>query len=113
MKQADNAIWFAKVTPSVQGRVFAARSLLLQLVSAFGLLIAGPLSDNVFTPALAEGGSLTNIFGEIFGSSAGAGIALLYTICAVCMLLVGIAGFCVSSLQDVERILPDHDELQI
>jgi hypothetical protein len=31
---SETAIWLAKVAPNVQGRVFAARSLLLQLVSA-------------------------------------------------------------------------------
>jgi MFS transporter, DHA3 family, macrolide efflux protein len=106
---SDNAIWLAKVAPNLQGRVFAARSLLLQLVSAFGLLIAGALADNIFTPALAEGGSLIGIFGGIFGTGAGAGIALLYVICAVCMLMVGICGFYVPQLWNVERIIPDHD----
>ncbi|MDY6900923.1 MAG: MFS transporter, partial [Cyanobacteriota bacterium] len=53
---SDDAIWLTKVAPKVQGRVFAAKSLLLQLTSAFGLLIAGPLADNVFTPRLDNEG---------------------------------------------------------
>ncbi len=108
---SDDGIWLAKIPPNIQGRVFAARSLLLQLFSAFGLLIAGPLADNVFTPAIAKGGK--GIFEGIFGTGAGAGIALLYVICAVCMLVVGIGGFYVPSLWNVERIVPDHDEVKV
>jgi MFS family permease len=106
---SDDAIWLTKIAPNVQGRVFAARSLLLQLVSAFGLLMSGFLADNIFTPALSEGGSLVGIFRGIFGIGAGAGIAMLYVICAICMLLVGIIGFYIPSLRNVELILPDHD----
>ena len=108
---ADNAIWLEKVSPNVQGRVFAARSLLLQVASAAAVLIAGPLADNVFIPAFRQGGSFVDILGGIFGTGAGAGIAMLYVICAVCMFLVGLIGFYVPSLRNVERILPDHDEI--
>lgn len=104
----DTAIWLAKVPPNVQGRVFAARSLLLQIASAVGYLIAGPLADRVFTPALQSEGVLVGIFGGLFGSGSGAGIALLYVICALCMLLVGFLGFFVPLLRDVEDILPDY-----
>jgi MFS family permease len=106
---SDSAIWLAKVAPNVQGRVFAAHSLVMQCGSAAAYLIAGPLADNIFAPALATGDGLVGIFRGIFGTNAGAGIALLYVICAACMLLVGCAGFYIPQLRDVERILPDHD----
>ncbi|WP_414620441.1 MFS transporter [Calothrix sp. CCY 0018] len=102
---SDDAIWLTKVAPYVQGRVFAARSLILQLLSALGLLIAGPLADNVFTPMLNN----KSIFGGIFGIGKGAGIAMLYVISAVCMLLVGVIGFTIPSLRNVESTVADHD----
>jgi MFS transporter, DHA3 family, macrolide efflux protein len=108
---SDTAIWLAKVAPNVQGRVFAARSLLLQMASAVSYLIAGPLADHVFAPALQSGGVLVGVFGGLLGTGTGAGIALLYVICAVCMLLVGLLGFSVGVLRDVETIVPDHDEV--
>jgi hypothetical protein len=43
------------------------------------------------------------------GINAGAGIPLLYVICAVCMLIVGFAGFYIPHLRNVEWTLPDHD----
>jgi MFS transporter, DHA3 family, macrolide efflux protein len=106
---SDTAIWLAKVHPNVQGRVFAARSLLLQIASAVGYLIAGPLADQVFTPALQSGGVLVGMFGGLLGTGTGAGISLLYVICAVWMLLVGLVGFSVRVLRDVETIVPDYD----
>ncbi|MDZ8104808.1 MAG: MFS transporter [Nostoc sp. DedQUE12a] len=106
---SDNAIWLAKVAPHVQGRVFAAHSFVLQFGSAVAYLIAGPLADKIFTPALAAGDSRTGILQIIFGNNAGAGIALLYVICAMCMLLVGCAGFYIPHLRDVDKNLPDHD----
>jgi predicted MFS family arabinose efflux permease len=108
---ADNAIWLAKVAPKVQGRIFATRSLLLQLASAVSALIAGPLADKVFIPAFSQGGSLVGILGEIFGTGTGGGIAMLYVICSICMFLVGLAGFNVPLLRNLEKTVPDHDEV--
>ncbi|KOP26791.1 MFS transporter [Hapalosiphon sp. MRB220] len=106
---SDTAIWLAKVPPNMQGRIFAARSLLLQIASAVGYLVAGPLADHIFTPALQSEGVLVGIFGGLLGTGTGAGIALLYVICAVWMLLVGLLGFSVRVLRDVETIVLDHD----
>jgi MFS transporter, DHA3 family, macrolide efflux protein len=110
---SDTAIWLAKVAPNVQGRVFAAHSLALQFASAFAYLISGPLADNIFVPAFQSEGILIGIFGKLFGTGTGAGIALLYVICAVCMLMVGLMGFSVRSLRNLERNTPDHDEVPV
>jgi MFS family permease len=96
---SDTAIWLAKVEPNVQGRVFAAQSLAVQLVAAVAYFIAGPLADNVFAPAFQSEGLLVGVLGGLFGSGTGAGIAVLYVICALCMLLVGLFGFSVRSLR--------------
>jgi MFS transporter, DHA3 family, macrolide efflux protein len=108
---SDQAIWLGKIAPNLQGRVFAARSLLLQLASAVAFLISGLLADNVFVPKFSQEGSLVNIWGGIFGTGTGAGIAVLYVICAVCMFLIGLLGFSITSLRNLEKILPDHDEV--
>ncbi|GJD16876.1 similar to macrolide efflux protein [Rivularia sp. IAM M-261] len=108
---SDQAIWLAKIAPNLQGRVFAARSLVLQLASAVAFLISGPLADNVFVPKFIQQGSLVNIWGGIFGTGTGAGIAMLYVISAVCMFLIGLLGFSIAPLRNLEKILPDHDEV--
>ncbi|WP_242071966.1 MFS transporter [Nostoc sp. FACHB-110] len=106
---SEDTIWLAKVPPHIQGRVFATRSLVVQAASAIGYLMAGPLADRVFTPALQPGGFLVGSLGGLFGTSPGAGLALLYVICSLCMLLVGLIGFFVPILRNVETIVPDHD----
>ncbi|BAY10168.1 MFS transporter [Calothrix sp. NIES-2098] len=99
---SENAIWLAKVPTHVQGRVFATRSLLLQLFSAIAYLIAGPLADRVFEPAMKPNGQLAWLFSNIFGTDRGAGMALLYVICSLFMLLVGVLGFNIRLLRSIE-----------
>ncbi|WP_414513672.1 MFS transporter [Nostoc sp. PCC 9305] len=100
---SENAIWLAKVTPEVQGRVFAVRSLLFQIFSAIAYLIAGPLADKVFEPAMKPNGQLAWLFGNIFGIDKGAGMALLYVLCSLCMVLVGVFGFNVRLLRNIDE----------
>jgi MFS family permease len=106
---ADDAIWLTKVQPHLQGRVFANRSVAVQICGALASLIAGPLADYVFEPAMIEGGNLWAVFGGIFGTGKGAGMGLLYVISSVSLLLVGAIGYTFRLLRDVESIVPDHD----
>jgi len=97
---SNEAIWLAKVPPELQGRVFATRAVIVQLASAIGLLIAGPLADRVFEPAMQPGGFLAAIFGPILGTGAGAGMALLYAISSLGLLLVAVGGYASRLLRD-------------
>lgn len=92
MNSSHATIWLNEVNPKAQGRVFSVRSLSMQLTSAVGVALAGPLADRVFEPAMKEGGSLAPLLGTIFGTGEGAGMALLYVLCSVGLLLVGLVG---------------------
>jgi len=105
---SSNAIWYAKVPPEMQGRVLAADQMIGVGVGAIAPLIAGPLADRVFEPAMRAEGGLSALFSPIFGSTEGSGIALMYAISATMMALVGIGGYGFSQLRNVEQILPDH-----
>jgi hypothetical protein len=105
----QTAIWLAKVAPATQGRVFAAKSLVLQVVSAIATLIAGPLADRLFEPAMMPGGVLAPLFGGMFGTGAGAGMALLYVLSSACLLLVGVGGYALPALRGVEDSVTDSD----
>ncbi|NEU76130.1 MFS transporter [Hassallia byssoidea VB512170] len=109
MGSAHDAIWLTKVKPELQGRVFAMRSMVMPISSALANLIAGPLADRVFVPAMKPDGTLAPMFGWIFGTGGGAGIALLYVISSLGMLVVGGSGYAFRVLRDVEIILPDYD----
>jgi MFS family permease len=109
MGSADDAIWLSKIKPELQGRVFAMRSMVMPISTVLANLIAGPLADGVFEPAMKPDGTLAPIFGWIFGTGGGAGIALLYVISSLCMLAIGLGGYAFRVLRDVEIILPDYD----
>ncbi len=109
MGSCDRAIWLTKVEPDLQGRVFASHITISQLSAAIGRLLAGPLADRIFAPAMMPTGQLAPILSSILGTGSGAGMALLYVICALCMLLTGVGGYAFPALRDVEEIVPDAD----
>ncbi len=106
---SNQAIWQAKVAPDVQGRVFSIRRLIAWFVSPIAMLIAGPLVDLLFEPAMSEGGTLAEAWGWLVGVGDGAGMALLFVIGGFLAALVGLIGYTVPAVRDAEDILPDHD----
>ena len=106
---SNQAIWQAKVAPDVQGKVFAARRLIAQITAPAAMVIAGPLADGVFEPAMAVGGSLTGVFGWAVGTGPGAGMALMLIVFGALGAIVGIGGYFVRAVRNAETILPDHD----
>ncbi|MBD1924285.1 MFS transporter [Microcoleus sp. FACHB-831] len=107
MGSCRDAIWLSKVNQKFQGRVFASRSAIMLVMAAIAPLIAGFLADKVLEPAMMPGGNLANIFGSIFGTGRGAGIALLYVLTSICLLLVGMCGYAFKNLREVETNLSD------
>ncbi|NEP16793.1 MAG: MFS transporter [Leptolyngbya sp. SIO4C1] len=106
---SSNAIWYAKVPPALQGRVLAADQMIGLMIAAIAPLVAGPLADYVFEPAMSPNGWLAPIFGPLFGTQPGSGMALIYSTTAVLIVLVGIIGYGVRPLREAEIRLPDHE----
>lgn len=104
-----DAIWLNKVSPEVQGRVFATRSMVIMITSVLGVLIAGPIADYIFEPAMVSEGFLAPIFGWLFGTGKGSGIAVLYVVCSLAMLVVGLCGYAFRGLRDLEQTVPARD----
>jgi MFS family permease len=109
MHSSELGIWLTKVEPDLQGRVFASHTMISRLAPALGRLLAGPLAEYVFEPAMMPKGNFAPILSGVLGTGPGAGMALLYVICALCMLLIGIGGYAFPALRDVENIVPDAD----
>jgi len=99
---SENALWMTQITPEKQGRVFAANALVLQGVSAIAALIAGSLADQLLEPAMISPGPWIKLFGEILGTEPGAGMAMLYSSCALAMTGVGLAGFWLAELKTLD-----------
>lgn len=105
------AIWQVKIAPEIQGRVFAARNLMVDISQPISMILAGVLSDRVFEPALMPGGSLVPVLGGVVGTGPGAGMGLLLVIAGLLSTAAGLAGFAFAAVRDVETRLPDFKEL--
>ncbi len=106
---SNQAIWQAKVAPDVQGRVFAVRRLIAQITAPLAFVLAGPLADQVFEPAMAAGGTLQPLLGGLLGSGTGTGIAAIFLLTAVLGAASGLAGYLFPAIRNAEDLLPDHD----
>lgn len=98
---SENALWMKSITPEKQGRVFAANALVLQGVSAIAALIAGPLAEGIFEPLVTSQDKLSFLW-ALLDSGLGAGIAMLYVLTSLGLVLVGVLGFYVPQLWVIE-----------
>lgn len=105
----NRAIWQVKVAPDVQGRVFAVQNMLNMATAALGYLIAGPLADQIFEPAMQPGGAWVGVFGNLVGTGPGAGMALMFVVTSLCGMTICVLGYLFPSIRRVEAELPDHD----
>ena len=109
LNAGNQAIWQAKIPPALQGRVFSVRRLIAQVSAPLAMLASGPLADRVFGPAMMPGGSLAPVFGWLTGTGAGAGMSLMFVGVGLASATVGLAGYLIPSVRDVEQIIPDYD----
>jgi MFS family permease len=99
---SESAIWMQRIDPAQQGRVFAANALVVQVVGASAALIAGPLAERVMQPRLAGAGILSSLFGNAAAAGSTAGMALLFVLCSLAMVGVGLAGYWIADLKQLD-----------
>ncbi|MEO2206747.1 MFS transporter [Paenibacillus pabuli] len=73
-----------------QGRVWGIIGILSQLGFIIAYSLAGFLADHVFNPVMMEGGVLASSVGQIIGTGPGRGIALLFIIAGLFVILLAI-----------------------
>ena len=106
---SSQAIWQAKVSPDIQGKVFATRRLIAQISSPVAMILGGRLADAVFEPAMASGGTFARFFQPLVGSGPGSGMAVLFVFAGILGVVVGLIGYLVPVVREVETRLPDYD----
>jgi predicted MFS family arabinose efflux permease len=106
---ANQTIWQIKVAPEVQGRVFSVRGMLQLMSMPVGYLLAGPLADHLFEPAMAAGGSWAGLFGWLVGTGPGAGIALMFFCTSLLGMAMSLSGYLFPAVRNIEGELPDHE----
>lgn len=109
---SNQAIWQAKVSPDLQGRVFSARRLIAWLPNIVSPLLAGTLADYVFEPAMRTSSGLAALFGWLVHPGPGAGAGLLIFFSCLGGILAGLVGYFIYPIHHAEDILPDHDILE-
>ena len=100
----------AKVPPDLQGRVFSASDFISQAMLPITPLLAGYFGDRMFEPAMGTGGALANTFGWLVGTGPGSGFGLLIFLCGVGGTLIGLTGYLIRSLRNIDTLLPDFRE---
>ncbi|WP_216207583.1 MFS transporter [Amycolatopsis aidingensis] len=100
-------VFQTKVDSDALGRVTGLARVLWQAATPLGALIAGPLADLVFEPAMRAGGTLAGSVGSLLGTGPGRGIALLYAVIGLLLVLLAIAGSRLRRLRLLEDELPD------
>jgi len=106
---SSQGIWQAKVSPDIQGKVFATRRLIAQISSPVAMILGGRLADAVVEPAMASGGKFARFFQPLVGSGFGSGKALLFIFSGILGVIAAVIGYLVPVIRDVETLLPDYD----
>ncbi len=101
---SNQSIWLSKIEPSIQGRVFASRYFIAQVMSPLGLLISGFLADNFFEKYISNFPRLT----PIFGNSEGAGMAFQYALFSSLGIIISLIFYRFKVLRNLEKIFPDR-----
>jgi MFS transporter, DHA3 family, macrolide efflux protein len=97
-----------KVPPDVQGRVFSASDFISQIMIPITPLLAGLFGDRIFEPAMQQGGALADTFGWLVGVGPGAGFGLLIFLCGIGGILVGLSGYLVKDIRNLDTRIPDY-----
>jgi MFS transporter, DHA3 family, macrolide efflux protein len=110
INSSNQAIWQSKVPPDVQGRVFSVRVLVAQIITPLSMIVAGPLADKLFEPAMMPDGMWVNTFDQLVGVGAGAGLSLIFIFFGVLSVLVSVGAYMIPTIRNVEDIVPDHQD---
>jgi hypothetical protein len=101
--------WQLKIDPAFQGRVFALRNMFAMMAIPIAYLLAGPLADRVFEPAMRGGSPLANVFGPIIGVGEGRGLGLMCVFAGLLAALVALLAMSLPVLRNLDETVPDHE----
>lgn len=104
------ALWHIKVPPGLQGRVTAMRRLFSWSALPVAFLVSGPLSDRLFEPSMAPGGSLADSAGRLFGTGPGRGIGLFLGLQGIATLVLLLVCWLYRPLRNLEEEIPDMNQ---
>ena len=93
------------------GRIFSLRVMLGICAQSLGIVMAGPLAEQVFEPAMEPGGRLAASVGTLLGTGAGRGIGLMYVIVGLALIGLAVGSFAIRPIWRLEDALDDQEPL--
>jgi MFS transporter, DHA3 family, macrolide efflux protein len=106
-QSASMTLWQTKVPSHILGRCMAMLRMTSEAALPIGYLLAGPLAEFVFEPAMMPGGALADSVGTVIGTGPGRGLALMFIVLGLAMTVVAVSGYAIRSIRRVEHELPD------
>ncbi len=101
-----------KVTPEIQGRVFALNNMFMSVAPLFAAVAIGPMVDYIFEPSLNFNGDWADsIIGQIIGSGPGRGIGFTCILIGILMIIITVTAYQYTPLRLLESELPDADDV--
>lgn len=100
-----------KTPADLQGRVFSAVSQIAMLLSPIAYLLAGPLADQVFEPAV--GTAAWDAVTPLVGSQEGSGMGLMAVIAGALIILSSAVFYAMPMVRHMETTLPDYEAVAI
>lgn len=106
-QSASYALWQSKVPSHLLGRCMSMLRMTGEASLPLGYLLAGPLAEYVFEPALMPGGALASSVGSVIGVGPGRGLGLMFVVLGLAMSAIAAMGYAMRSVREIDRALPD------
>ncbi len=106
-QSASYALWQSKVPSQLLGRCMAMLRMTSEAALPLGYLLAGPLAEYVFEPAMMPGGALASTVGAAIGVGEGRGLGLMFIVLGLAMSAIAAAGYAMRSVREIDSALPD------
>ncbi|MEM7118853.1 MAG: MFS transporter, partial [Chloroflexota bacterium] len=105
----NRVIWQVKAAPNVLGRIFSLRVALGVGAQSLGVLLAGVMAERWFEPLLSENGGLASSMGQLIGTGEGRGMAFMFVLVGVLLLLLTAVSFLLPQVRLIEDHVSDYD----
>ena len=109
----NRALFQRKVEATKLGRVIGLRNFALGIAQSIMLIIAGPVADGVFEPAMQQGGFLVPYFADIYGVGPGRGIAVMISMMGCVMTVLVLVAIAVKRIRRIDTLIVDADTLMV
>lgn len=105
----SQTLWQRKVPLHFHGRAFSLRNTIMKAAQPAAFLSAGFLYQSVFEPLMKEGELLATVFGPVWGTGDGRGIALLISLFGVLSIFMVLLAWGIPAIRLADTALPDEN----